>query len=81
MEWIEQANNYIYLRKFCEDIDPKNEDELFFKMRLKWLLDISLEQAEALLNIEKAQNSNLSIPPPPKIPLGPRLELIKGGKK
>ena len=80
MEWIEQSNNYTYLRKFCEDIDPANEEQLIFKMRLKWLLDISVEQAQALLSIEQAQNSDLSIPPPPKISLGPRFQLIKGGK-
>ena len=77
MEWVNQSPNFTYLRKLCDNIDPHNEGELAFKMRLDWLLNTVEEQAMALHNIEMAQNSDLSIS---SIPPRPSLTLIKGGK-
>lgn len=74
---IQESKNYKYLYRIYSNIDPKDEQELEFKVRLKWLLDISAEQSQALENIEQAQmayNSGLSNFPPPR-----KLTLIKGG--
>ena len=76
MDWIEDSASYKYLKHFSSQIDPSSEKELEFKSALEWALKTLEEQGQVLLNIETAQNSDITIPPPPL----PHLTLIQGGK-
>ncbi len=78
MNWIEDSSSYQYLKRFTSQIEPANEDELAFKVSLDWALLMLEEQSRVLLNIERAQNSDISSIPPPSNK--PQLTLIQGGK-